>query len=77
MRVGMQAAQIWRREEEMPNRLFPTNSNAGTINPISGPDMYQGHGELWKAESTSGQIEKGVKIKVVSIENLKLFVDRA
>jgi len=35
------------------------------------------HGELWKAESTSGQIEKGVKIKVVSIENLKLFVDRA
>jgi len=33
------------------------------------------HGELWKAESVSGKIEKGKKIRVVQIENLKLFVE--
>jgi membrane-bound serine protease (ClpP class) len=33
------------------------------------------HGELWKAESVSGKIEKGKKVKVVRMEGLKLFVE--
>jgi len=33
------------------------------------------HGEMWKAESLSGKIEKGRKIRVTGIENLKLFVE--
>ena len=32
------------------------------------------HGEMWKAESVSGKIEKGTKVRIVRIENLKLFV---
>ncbi|MEO8793934.1 MAG: nodulation protein NfeD [Daejeonella sp.] len=34
------------------------------------------HGEIWKAESLTGNIKKGEKIKVVAIRDLKLFVDR-
>jgi hypothetical protein len=30
----------------MPNDLLPSNKSAGTVNPISGPAMYQGQGEL-------------------------------
>jgi membrane-bound serine protease (ClpP class) len=33
------------------------------------------HGEMWKAESLSGKIEKGRRIRIVGIENLKLFVE--
>ena len=33
------------------------------------------HGEIWRAESISGKIEKGQKIKVARIENFKLFVE--
>jgi membrane-bound serine protease (ClpP class) len=33
------------------------------------------HGEMWKAESIAGTIEKGRKIRVTGIENLKLFVE--
>lgn len=41
---GKQAAQICLRVADMPNDLFPINSNAGTISPIKGPDTYHGHG---------------------------------
>lgn len=34
------------------------------------------HGEIWNAESRDGNINKGEKIKVVSIRNLKLYVER-
>jgi len=33
------------------------------------------HGESWNAESTSGVINKGEKIRVVGIKNLKLYVE--
>jgi len=42
--AGIQAAQICRSEELMPNVLLPNISNSGTVRPISGPDIYQGHG---------------------------------
>ncbi|MDB5192270.1 MAG: nodulation protein NfeD [Segetibacter sp.] len=38
--------------------------------------MVRVHGELWKAESISGSIEQGQKVKVTGINNLTLFVDR-
>ena len=34
------------------------------------------HGEIWKAQSLSGQISEGEKIKVTGIENLLLKVDK-
>ena len=40
----MQAAHTCRREDEMPNDLLPNNNRAGTVNPISGPAIYQGQG---------------------------------
>jgi membrane-bound serine protease (ClpP class) len=39
--------------------------------------MVRVHGELWKAESVSGDIDKGQKIKVTAIKNLTLFVEPA
>ena len=44
--AGMQAAHTWRSVDDMPNDLLPINSNDGTISPISGPAIYQGHGCL-------------------------------
>jgi membrane-bound serine protease (ClpP class) len=34
------------------------------------------HGEQWNAESTSGKIVKGERVKVVAVENLSLRVER-
>jgi hypothetical protein len=44
MFIGMQAAQIWRNEEETPKRLFPNMSKTGIMRPIKGPATYHGHG---------------------------------
>jgi hypothetical protein len=41
---GKHTAQIWRRDEEIPKALLPSNNRAGTISPISGPPTYQGQG---------------------------------
>jgi hypothetical protein len=41
---GIQIAQACRSEEEIPKVLFPIINNAGTVNPINGPAMYQGQG---------------------------------
>jgi membrane-bound serine protease (ClpP class) len=43
-----------------------------TLNPLG---RVRVHGELWNAESTSGTINKGEKIRVVGIKNLKLYVE--
>ncbi len=43
-----------------------------TLNPEG---MVKVHGELWRAVSTSGKINKGSLIKVVNIENLTLYVE--
>ena len=47
--AGMQDAQICRRDELIPNDLFPRIKRAGTVKPISGPAIYQGHGSLIKS----------------------------
>jgi membrane-bound serine protease (ClpP class) len=33
------------------------------------------HGEIWKAESVSGRVEEGQRIKVTAIKDLKLYVE--
>jgi hypothetical protein len=42
--AGKQAAQICRREEEIPNVLLPSISKSGTVKPINGPATHQGQG---------------------------------
>src|SRR6187401_3515220 len=42
--AGMHAAQMWRREDEIPNDLFPRINKIGTVSPISGPAIYHGQG---------------------------------
>src|SRR5690554_2100614 len=41
---GIQAAQICRNDELIPNDLFPKINNAGTVKPIKGPAIYHGQG---------------------------------
>ena len=64
-------------------RLKPTTGmNAlvgeiGTANELLKPlGMVLVHGELWQAESVSGEIYKGEKIQVKEMQGFKLFVER-
>ena len=41
---GATAAHTCLKLLEIPNGLFPSSSNAGTMRPMSGPAMYQGSG---------------------------------
>ena len=41
---GKTTAQICLSEDDIPNFLLPSRSNAGTVNPIKGPATYQGQG---------------------------------
>jgi membrane-bound serine protease (ClpP class) len=64
-------------------RLKPTTGmNAlvgeqGTANELLNPSgMVVVHGELWQAESMSGDISKGEKIRVKDMQGFKLFVEK-
>ncbi len=46
----------------------------GMLNPSG---LIRVHGEIWKAESVSGSIDQGEKVKVTAIKNLTLFVEHA
>lgn len=46
-----------------------------TLAKLEPSGMVRVHGELWKAESVSGNINKGQKIKVTAINNLTLYVE--
>jgi len=61
----------------------PTTGTEGLIGEIgealttlSPKGQVRVHGELWNAESTSGKIAKGEKVKVVAVDNLSLRVER-
>jgi membrane-bound serine protease (ClpP class) len=47
-----------------------------TLARLEPTGMVRVHGELWKAESTSGSIQQGQKIRVTAIKNLKLYVEQ-
>lgn len=49
-------------------------SSLETLNPAGRVHV---HGETWSAESVSGLINKGEKIRVTGIKNLKLYVESA
>ena len=46
-----------------------------TINDLDPMGRVKVNGEAWNAESVSGSIAAGLKVKVTSIKNLKLFVE--
>ena len=46
-----------------------------TIAPLQPVGMISIHGEMWRAESVSGVIEKGQKVRVTSVRDLTLFVE--
>jgi membrane-bound serine protease (ClpP class) len=47
-----------------------------TLAKLDPSGMIRVHGELWKAESISGIIEQGQKVKVTAINNLTLYVEQ-
>jgi membrane-bound serine protease (ClpP class) len=47
-----------------------------TLARLEPAGMIRVHGELWKAESISGSIDQGQKVKVTAIRNLTLYVER-
>ena len=63
-------------------RLKPATGMEGIIGEtghalarIDPNGTVQVHGEIWKAESVSGSIEAGQKIRVTGIRDLLLFVE--
>jgi len=52
-----------------------TGESGETIEELDPVGFVRVHGEMWKAESLSGKIEKGRRIRIIGIENLKLFVE--
>jgi membrane-bound serine protease (ClpP class) len=47
-----------------------------TVARLEPSGMIRVHGELWKAESISGTIDPGQKVKVTAINNLTLYVEQ-
>lgn len=47
-----------------------------TLDVLDTTGTVRVHGETWNAESVSGVISKGEKVRVTGIKNLKLFVER-
>jgi membrane-bound serine protease (ClpP class) len=47
-----------------------------TLARLEPSGMITVHGELWKAESISGTIDQGQKVKVTAIKNLTLYVEQ-
>ena len=46
-----------------------------TIEALTPLGFVRVRGEMWKAESLAGTIDKGRKVRIVGVENLKLFVE--
>jgi membrane-bound serine protease (ClpP class) len=64
-------------------RKKPTTGSEGligeigeTLTPLNPEGTIRVHGEFWQAESTSGIIDKGERVRVVEIHNLKLRVEQ-
>jgi membrane-bound serine protease (ClpP class) len=64
-------------------RLKPTTGSEGLVGEIgeatsdlAPAGTVRVHGELWKAESVAGNLTRGEKVRVVSVQNLILRVER-
>jgi membrane-bound serine protease (ClpP class) len=51
-----------------------TGEALAVLNPSG---IVRVHGEIWKAESVSGHINMGQKVRVTAIKDLTLFVELA
>ena len=52
-----------------------TGTIGEVIEPLSPAGTVHVQGELWNAESLSGHINKGEKVQVAYIKNLKVYVN--
>lgn len=64
-------------------RLKPITGKEGiigevgeTLADLNPTGMIKVHGEMWKAQSTSGMIRPGQKVRVTAVNNLTLFVEQ-
>jgi membrane-bound serine protease (ClpP class) len=64
-------------------RTKPTTGMEGLIgeigeafSPLNLDGTVRVHGEFWQAESASGKIPKGERVRVIGIQNLKLRVEQ-
>jgi len=48
-----------------------------SLTPLDPEGHVRVHGEIWRAVAVAGSIPKGVKIRIVSVENLTLRVEQA
>ena len=63
-----------RRKAVTGNESF-IGEKAETITPLEPMGMVMVNGEVWSAESVSGNIGKQQKVRIKEIKNLKLFVE--
>jgi len=47
-----------------------------TLEALTPAGSIRVHGERWKAESVAGNIEQGEKVRVIRIQDWKLYVER-
>jgi membrane-bound serine protease (ClpP class) len=52
--------------------LRETGEALSTLNPLG---QVHVHGEIWNAESTSGLIQQGQKVRITGMKDMKLFVE--
>jgi len=72
IRLAIKAQKIKPRTG-MEGLIGEVGETLARLDPLG---MVRVHGELWKAESKSGIIEQGQKVKVMAIKNLTLFVEQ-
>lgn len=46
-----------------------------TLEALDPDGMVQVHGEIWRAESVKGRIEKGEKVNIITMKSFKLYVE--
>lgn len=68
MLAGKHIAQTCRSVPEIPNNLFPANNRTGTVNPITGPATYQGHGRRSKSNISKVIDFKEIKTTLNKVE---------
>jgi membrane-bound serine protease (ClpP class) len=70
--LGLKAQRV-RIATGLEGMIGETGISLSGLNPLG---KVQVHGEIWNAETTSGAIEKGSRIRVKGLKDLKLFVEQ-
>lgn len=72
VKMGIQAQRL-KPASGMEGLIGEGGETLAILNPVG---FVQVHGEVWNAESVMGAIDKGRKIKVTAVKDLKLFVEQ-